>query len=246
MATIPNSDKFHAVSEAVDTKLRGSRLTNSRKAAYTMADITSTVILNGGGGGLAGAGTTGFLSRWISPTQLGDSDIEKTINYSTPNGGQYELRGNLKIFGEASGSGVAALFVEDSVNAKVQIRDIDNATGNILSELELKSADTFVSIGTTVASPSETILINAQGNTKMRFNYEDINGTQYYCFKDSGNGALGGPGLAGGWEKVFFNLDAYADDAAAGAAGLTVNQLYQTDGTGAAPLNVAGIVMAKQ
>ena len=41
-------------------------------------------------------------------------------------------------------------------------------------------------------------------------------------------------------------LDAHADDAAAGAAGLVQNQLYQTDGTGAAPLNVAGIVMIKQ
>ena len=52
--------------------------------------------------------------------------------------------------------------------------------------------------------------------------------------------------MGGGFEKVFFNLDAYADDTAAGAAGLTVDQLYQTDGTGAAPLNVAGIIMAKQ
>ena len=41
-------------------------------------------------------------------------------------------------------------------------------------------------------------------------------------------------------------LDSHADDAAAGAAGLVQNQLYQTDGTGAAPLNVAGIVMIKQ
>lgn len=41
-------------------------------------------------------------------------------------------------------------------------------------------------------------------------------------------------------------LEAHADDAAAGAAGITQNQLYQTDGTGAAPLDVAGIVMIKQ
>ena len=41
-------------------------------------------------------------------------------------------------------------------------------------------------------------------------------------------------------------LSAYNDDAAAGAAGLTTGQLYQTAGGGAAPLNVAGIVMVKQ
>ena len=32
----------------------------------------------------------------------------------------------------------------------------------------------------------------------------------------------------------------------AGVAGLTTGQLYQTAGGGAAPLNVAGIVMVKQ
>ena len=42
------------------------------------------------------------------------------------------------------------------------------------------------------------------------------------------------------------SLTPYADDAAAGAAGLTTGQLFQTSGAGAAPLNVAGIVMVKQ
>ena len=51
----------------------------------------------------------------------------------------------------------------------------------------------------------------------------------------TGNGGI----LLGG-------LDAYADEAAATAAGLPKDKLYQTDGTGAAPLNVAGIVMIKQ
>lgn len=40
-------------------------------------------------------------------------------------------------------------------------------------------------------------------------------------------------------------LPAYQDDAAA-AATLSAGQLYQTTGTGAAPLNAAGIVMVKQ
>lgn len=46
--------------------------------------------------------------------------------------------------------------------------------------------------------------------------------------------------------SVSLTLDSYADDADAGTAGLTPGQMYQTDGTGAAPLNVAGIVMIKQ
>lgn len=38
----------------------------------------------------------------------------------------------------------------------------------------------------------------------------------------------------------------FDDDAAAGAAGLVAGDMYQTTGAGAAPLNVAGIVMVKQ
>ena len=41
-------------------------------------------------------------------------------------------------------------------------------------------------------------------------------------------------------------LPSHADDAAAGAAGLTAGQLYQTDGTGQAPFHHAGILMIKQ
>lgn len=46
--------------------------------------------------------------------------------------------------------------------------------------------------------------------------------------------------------KTKISLTAYADDAAAGIAGLIAGEMYQTDGTGSAPLNVAGIVMVKQ
>lgn len=45
---------------------------------------------------------------------------------------------------------------------------------------------------------------------------------------------------------TMLGIPAYADDAAAGAAGLITGSLYQTTGTAAAPLNVAGILMIKQ
>jgi hypothetical protein len=47
--------------------------------------------------------------------------------------------------------------------------------------------------------------------------------------------------------KINFNtVLAYDDDAAAGLAGLVPGDIYQTTGAGAAPLNVAGIMMLKQ
>jgi hypothetical protein len=42
------------------------------------------------------------------------------------------------------------------------------------------------------------------------------------------------------------SIPSFADDAAAGVGGLLAGDLYQTDGTGAAPLNVTGIMMIKQ
>ena len=41
------------------------------------------------------------------------------------------------------------------------------------------------------------------------------------------------------------NIKAYDDDTAAGTAGLTAGMVYMTTGSGAAPLNVAGILMIK-
>ena len=42
------------------------------------------------------------------------------------------------------------------------------------------------------------------------------------------------------------NVPAFDDDGAAATGGLTVGDVYQTTGGGAAPLNVAGILMIKQ
>ena len=41
-------------------------------------------------------------------------------------------------------------------------------------------------------------------------------------------------------------MQAFDDDADAGTGGLVAGELYQTTGAGAAPLNVAGIIMIKQ
>ena len=251
MAVIPNDEQFHAVSADVNTEERGSALQQSRVASYTMADITETVILNGGGGGLAGAGTAGFLSRWISPTQLGDSDIEKTATYTAPNGGQYELRGNLKIFGESATSGVAALFVEDSQGAQIEVRDIDAATGAINSELDITAFDNFITIGTSATSPDVPLHFNRVGQTLITMSSitNPSTGVDLFSFHPAGpnNTALGDPdGGPNTWKNIHFNPPAFADDAAAGAGGVLSYQVYQTDGTGAAPLNVAGIMMIKQ
>lgn len=56
----------------------------------------------------------------------------------------------------------------------------------------------------------------------------------------------GGLYIENGDAILLENVPAYDDDAAAGAAGLTTGTVYQTTGSGAAPLNAAGILMIKQ
>lgn len=46
--------------------------------------------------------------------------------------------------------------------------------------------------------------------------------------------------------QISMTLQSFADDTDAGTGGLVTGDIYQTDGTGASPLNVAGIMMVKQ
>ncbi len=232
----------------VTTLNNNANLATTAGTQYTMADIIDTV--NTGTGGVSGSGNAFFVPIWGGATVIADSDIERTASYTAPDGGQYELRGNLKIFGESSGPGVASLYVEDDTGANVVVRDVVSPGGAINTEFEIKASDAWVSVGTTVSSTSETILINALGTTKMALRELSFpTSGSYFCLVQNGDGAIGAPAAVGpsyAWDRVFFDLPAYADDAAANAAGILPPQLWQTDGTGAAPLNVAGIVMIKQ
>ncbi len=80
----------------------------------------------------------------------------------------------------------------------------------------------------------------------------ESNGTKYFQIDDAAGKIEFSEtvstikGLEATGKNFMPNLDLFADDAAAGAGGIVAGQLYQTDGTGAAPLNIKGIVMLKQ
>lgn len=109
----------------------------------------------------------------------------------------------------------------------------------------------------------EYIIVDENFGYRVSFGYDDDGGNFGYLYNwNDGDWKIGStvqnPTLTikssvvnGGIEidgGILFtqNLAAYADDAAAGAAGVATGTLYQTDGSGAAPLNAAGIVMIKQ
>ena len=248
MALIALTQQVHTLAAGVETVERRSAQLNSNIEVVTMNDIVDTV--NNGTGGVSGSGTSFFIPKWSGTSALTDSNIEETAIYGAGNGGQYELKGNLKIFGETSGSGVAALYVEDDVAAKVVIRDVNPVGGATLSELSIISDSGFISIGTTAATPDVPIIFTKQGNGRIQMaSITDAADNDLWSLYPSASDdtALGHPNSnPNTWKRVHFNLTAHAYDTAAGVAGVLTYQLYQTDGTASAPLNVAGIVMVKQ
>jgi len=245
MALIALTQQIHTLAAGVETVERRSAQLNSNIEVVTMNDIVDTV--NNGTGGVSGSGTTSFLPMWSGTSALTDSNIEKTATYSAPNGGQYELRGNLKIFGESTISGVAALFIEDNTRPRVEVRDVTDL-GVLNSQLVLEAGEGNVLMGTQTGTPDVPIDIIVVGSGKFRVSTINDGTTDLSSFYPiNTNTCLGKPdGNVNTWKNIHFNLPEYADEAAATAAGLIQFRLYQTDGTGSAPLNVAGIVMVKQ
>lgn len=155
--------------------------------------------------------------------------------------------------------------------AKFIIADIDNGTGNCkwtisnVQDGDLPVGITYVGgvfiVGPTAATRgpvqcSKVQLVNTGSSTfktvlKPSATIADVELTLPTTQGAAGDVVQMGAGGVMNLVKpanqyVVGGLPIYADDAAAGAGGLVQNQLYQTDGTGAAPLNVAGIVMIKQ
>lgn len=92
MAIIPNGQKIQTLSANVDTKERGSSLTNSKSETYTMSDVIETV--NAGASGLS------YKVLTILVNQFGTNDptvsvLENTLGVSVTAarlaGGFYEF-----------------------------------------------------------------------------------------------------------------------------------------------------------
>ena len=113
-----------------------------------------------------------------------------------------------------------------TVNGRVSQINMDNM-------LDLSD---YIARVVTGSTSSSFPLVFQNGLTKDAFGNIELGGT---LAKDTAI-ALGGNLLK------LSELPLHDDDIAAGAAGLTEGDLYQTTGAGAAPLNVAGILMVKQ
>ena len=201
----------------ISTLNNNANTATSYDTQYTMQDVIDTVI--------AGGSTPGINDRIpvyqeTSPGQFTLAPSAASITYPSVPGANY-------------------LILRDAYSV-VLSREAGSASGD-----------------------PEYVIVDENFNYKISMGWDDDGGDFGYLYAWNGgdwkigssvqNPTLlvkssvvnGGIEIDGG---ILFtqNLAAYADDAAAGAAGVSTGTLYQTDGAGAAPLNVAGIVMIKQ
>lgn len=157
------------------------------------------------------------------------------------------------------GSGTALVTVESSVetngtgNSTLQLKSgVSNGAGNpvvqiIADATGSSGAGTFILQHVDGGGASNSILGSVTGinigNSVTSSNYilpwtrAGVSGKTF--LSDATTGVTWAFGAVG-------SLPAYDDDADAGSGGLSTGEYYQTTGSGAAPLNAAGIVMIKQ
>jgi hypothetical protein len=193
---------------------------------------------NSGGGGtltleqvLNQGNSTGGLSI-TSPDGLTVLDVADTsLNTQISDGGNYEHMTVMQSFDynrtvtdlNTSNSAIVSIAT-DSMGFEI-VDTVNRVNSNLYmdnTKVELNYLDDTLSYDNKVQITKDDI----------KLIYDNIGGALNYEFRLSD---------AGFYLK---NVPAYADEAA--ASGLSAGTIFQTDGTGAAPLNVAGILMIKQ
>jgi hypothetical protein len=125
-----------------------------------------------------------------------------------------------------------------SFNGVLNNNDVFIPVPIMISEADGETSGVISSLGKVTMFATDSTIENYMVDSDIdpRTQYTEIEASKEGALFDNGEG-----------KYEFKNLLSYADEAAATLAGvLGQGQIYQTDGTGAAPLNVAGILMVKQ
>ena len=217
--------------------------TKTGTATYNLAvDASGKVIEEVGGSGVTGTGTTDYFVKFIDGPNGVIGDVPNVLEQAGEVLFQADVRfdAGVQFDGGAVGSFQNLEMLDGSV-----IKFMDSA-GPVDVEINSVVGSNTLSISNNVSLPTDkklnfgpsAYIEGTVAGTKIIVRASDDilfqpGNTQHVEFVSTGGVNLN-------------SLGSYADDAAAGAAGVPQNGLYQTDGTGVAPLNVAGIVMIKQ
>ena len=228
---------------------------NSAANAITLTGatgiITSTVSVptdirdNAGNFGTAGQTLKKSAANALAWETVGDNTLAEVLAAGNTATNNIILTGDISSTNLTASTLVSTQTVEATVSVSPNdIVDSAAATGTAGQYLRKSAANALA--WETVGNNTLSEVLTA-GNTATN----DIILTGYISLQ--GAGGTQGIITVGKYAEIIgavplkmTNTTAYADDAAAGAAGLGPGDVYQTDGTAAAPLNVAGILMIKQ
>ena len=196
----------------------------------------------GGSGGVTGTGTTDYFVKFIDGPNGVIGDVPNVLEQAGEVIFQTDVRfddvvqfdgGTVSSFNNIEMLDGAAIKFQDSAGpVDVEINSVVGSNTLSISNNVSLLSDKKLNFG-----PSAYIEGTVAGSKIIVRASDDIlfqpGNVQHVEFVSTGGVNLN-------------SLGSYADDAAAGVGGVPRSGLYQTDGTGAAPLNVAGIVMIKQ
>tara|TARA_Y100000592_G_scaffold71606_1_gene111473 strand:+ start:1547 stop:2554 length:1008 start_codon:yes stop_codon:yes gene_type:complete len=238
--------------------------TGFQASSYFQGALLNVTDIQDGAGNTGTAGQSLVKSaanalEWGTPTVPANTlaEVLAAGNTATNNinlTGQINLTGAIIASGDISGAGLTGT-VTVTTPTLVATDIQDNATLNGTAGQYLRKSGANALAWETVADPTLSSVLTT-GNTAtnnitltgdisctnitistqsqaQRYIATDYVEADY--LKGSGANALRLP-----------NLNSFADNAAAVAGGLSAGDVYQTDGTAAAPLNVAGILMVRQ
>lgn len=245
------------VGQSSTINFKGAPITVTNDPINKKIDVEVT----GGGGTPAGsdtqiqynnAGAFG-ADAGFTRTSTGVTNISSTFGSST---GQFSISNNL------FGVGIKGIATNFSVNSNNYTEAVYDVGGGPRKIIQLLYSDTRKS---EVVLEPNNLFLSAKGLTSdvsrisLRDNkssiFTTISGIDYGFRSEAGVVTIGNLISAHGTyisvddlnqQITVNNVPTYDDDTAAGTAGLTAGMLYMTTGSGAAPLNVSGILMIKQ
>ena len=164
--------------------------------------------------------TLGVSTHTIENNSFGYITIEGRVNGINTTGGAENWNDGDEVYLSATTPGALTNIKPAAPNADVTVGTVINASNNgslLITVTEPTAINDITEINVTAPNDGDVLRFNSSTSVWENTSSLTLN-----------------------------NVPVFADDGAAAGGGLTVGDIYQTSGAGAAPLNAVGILMIKQ